>query len=106
MLVRGRSGRRRRTRVTARGHRPPYPRVVFIVGIGGTTRPQSTSERALRFALTAAERHGASTRCFAGRELMLPIYDPQAPERTPEAQALVEALRVADGVIISSPGYH
>jgi FMN reductase len=80
---------------------PPY-----IVGIGGTTRPQSTSERALRVALNAAAAEGASTRLLSAADLHLPMYTPDQGERTPEARRLVDELARANGVIISSPGYH
>jgi FMN reductase len=79
---------------------------MLIVGIGGTTRPGSTSEEALRVALGAAAGDGAQTLCFGGSDLLLPLYEAQAPERTEAALRMVAALRVADGVIIASPGYH
>lgn len=79
---------------------------MLIVGIGGTTRPGSTSETALRAALAVAEREGLETRCFGGADLQLPLYDPSVPDRTPEAKALIDALTGASGVILSSPGYH
>jgi FMN reductase len=77
-----------------------------IVGVGGTLRDGSTSERALRIALAAAEDMGALTEIFVGSKVSLPAYDPSAAERSAEAAALVGALRRADGVIFSSPGYH
>jgi FMN reductase len=78
-----------------------------IVGIGGTTRPFSSTEKALRFALRSAEKHGATTRGFFGAELAeLPMYAPENPERHPRAQELIEELRRADGIILASPGYH
>jgi FMN reductase len=80
---------------------PPY-----IVGIGGTTRPQSTSERALRMALSAAAAEGANTLLLGADDLRLPMYTPDQGERTPAARRLVDELARADGVIISSPGYH
>lgn len=79
---------------------------MLIVGIGGTMRPGSGSEAALRIALGEADLRGCQTVCFAGSALSLPMYDPTDPTRAQDAQALVEALREADGVIISSPGYH
>jgi len=78
----------------------------LIVGIGGTLRVGSTSERALAFALQAAAQLGAETAMFSGPAIALPPYDPAENERSPEAKALVAALRRADGVILSSPGYH
>jgi FMN reductase len=76
----------------------------LVVGIGGTLRDGSTSERALRLALTEAARLGAKTQIFAGQSLNLPHYD--TIERTEHATSLVEALRTADGVIIATPSYH
>lgn len=78
----------------------------LIVGVGGTLRDGSTSERALRLALKAAAEMGSETEIFAGSAINLPPYDPSNPQRTPEARALVEAIRRADGVIVASPGYH
>ena len=43
---------------------------------------------------------------FNGAALDIPLFTPHAPDRDPRAVALVEALRKADGVMISSPGYH
>lgn len=82
-------------------------RPLHIVGLGGTTRAGSSSERALRIALARAEAQGATTTFFGGTELAtLPMYSPEAPERSAVAAALVAELRRADGVIVSSPGYH
>ena len=78
----------------------------FIVGLGGTTRPGSTSETAVRFALAAASRLGANVRMFDGAALNLPMYAPESSFRSAGAVELVNALRAADGVIIGSPGYH
>lgn len=84
-------------------HSPTAP---LIVGIGGTTRPRSSSELALRIALDAAERRGARTVLFAGPDLGFPLYAPEDPARTPQALDFVEAIRACDGVIVASPGYH
>jgi FMN reductase len=78
----------------------------FLVGVGGTLRAGATSERALRLALDAAVEMGCETAIFAGETINLPPYDPLETRRTPEAKALVDALRRADGVILSSPSYH
>lgn len=80
--------------------------VPLIVGIGGTLRDGSSSERALRIALAEAERQGARTRIFAGQMLNLPAYDPAEPTRSVVAAELVDALCDADGVIIATPSYH
>ncbi|MGA0594698.1 NADPH-dependent FMN reductase [Enterovirga sp. CN4-39] len=79
----------------------------MIVGLGGTTRPQSSSERAVRHVLAAAARRGADTEMFDGPMLAgLPMYAPEVPFRTPEALRLVEAMRRADAIVVASPGYH
>lgn len=78
----------------------------FIVGLGGTTRAGSTSEKALSAALDAAAASGCRTQLFSAGALPLEPYDPARAERSPQAQALVAALRQADGVIIATPAYH
>ncbi len=80
---------------------------IHIVGIGGTTRPNSSTECALKLALASAEAAGASVTLFSGPDLMeLPMYAPEDPERVPMAERLVTELRRADGVILGSPAYH
>ncbi|MFI1733931.1 NADPH-dependent FMN reductase [Streptomyces acidicola] len=79
----------------------------LIVGIGGTTRPGSSSELAVHTALAAAERRGARTMRFGGDFLAaLPHYAPERTERTDQQRQLVKAVRQADGLVIGSPGYH
>jgi FMN reductase len=79
----------------------------LIVGIGGTTRAGSTSERTLIKALEAAERIGARTLLFGGDFLSrLPIYDPKPGGACAELEELYDAVRCADGVLIATPGYH
>jgi len=81
----------------------PTPR---ILALGGSTTPMAASERALRMAAQAASDAGAHVDFLTGRELILPIYDTETAERSPETREFVEALRRADGIIIASPGYH
>ena len=79
----------------------------LIVGIGGTTRAGSSSERAVRAVLMRAEALGARTRMFDGPALAaLPHYAPERAERSAEQAAFVEAVRGADGVVVGTPGYH
>jgi FMN reductase len=78
----------------------------LVVGIGGTLRPGSGTERVLRAALAAAERRGARTLVIAGADLDLPMYAPPAGTRTGRARALVERIGRAEGVIVASPAYH
>lgn len=79
----------------------------LIVGIGGTVRPGSTSERALQVALRSVEASGADTRLLGGEFLArLPIYNPSNAAPSEEQTLLAEAVREADGLIVASPGYH
>jgi FMN reductase len=78
----------------------------FIVGIGGTTRTGSTSEKALQLVLAEAQRAGATVEILSGQAIDLPMYSPGDSGRCGKASALIAALRRADGVVIASPGYH
>lgn len=79
---------------------------VRVLGIGGSLRDGSQSERALRIALGAAGELGVETELIPGPQLVLPFYDSAVSERTEQAVRLIEAVRRADGVIVVSPGYH
>jgi FMN reductase len=61
---------------------------------------------ALRCAGQAAEEAGADVTYVVGRELLLPIYDVQTPERSDAATRMIDSIRHADGLLIASPGYH
>ena len=78
----------------------------LVVGLGGTLRANSSTERALRHCLAAVERQGGRTKLYCGEDIELPMYNPHEPARTREAIQLIEALRAADAVIVGSPGYH
>lgn len=79
-----------------------------IVGIGGTLRPNSTSRIALELALQAARDAGASTELLDLNQLRLPFYEPDLSleDHGPAAVAFVAAARRADGLLISTGGYH
>lgn len=78
-----------------------------IVGLGGTFRNGSTTERLTRSVLARCEQLGAETAMFDGQSLArLPLFNPESPERTREQVALVELARDADAFVIGSPGYH
>jgi FMN reductase len=79
---------------------------LVVVGIGGTTRADSSSERLLRRALESVTAAGGEAVMLAATDLDLPMYAPELPGRTERAQRLVREVARADGVIISSPGYH
>jgi FMN reductase len=78
----------------------------YIVALGGTLRPGSSTEKAMRHVLAAAERSGARVRLISGVSLQLPLYQPETAERTDAARELVAQLALADGIILGSPGYH
>ena len=78
----------------------------LIVGLGGTPRADSTTERCLRLALDRAQDLGCRTRMISGPTLPTDIYEFDPAVRTPEAAALIQALRDADGLILASPSYH
>ena len=79
-----------------------------VVGVGGTLRDGSASLGALRRALAAAGEAGAETELLDLRELDLPMYEPgrALEEYGPGVGRLVEELRGADAVLISTAAYH
>jgi FMN reductase len=90
--------------VPLRPVRGPRP---LVVGIGGTGRPGSTTERALELALRAAEHEGAEVHLLGGAFLAeLPLYLPQRAHRGGGARELLALVARADGVIVASPSYH
>ena len=73
----------------------------LILGLGGTIRAGSSTEKALVCALARAEALGAETRLLGGEFLgSLPIFDPRPSEPTPAQLELAEAVRAADGLKI------
>lgn len=78
----------------------------LIVGIGGTMRPGSSTEQAVRAALSAAESAGARTHLLGAAALQLPLYVPGETRRTAAARQLINAVQMADGIVIGTPAYH
>ena len=76
--------------------------VPLIVGLGGTMRPSSSTERLLGATLAEVEVAGGSTIMLNGEALNLPLYSPHTAQRSERAQRLVDAVRKADGIIIAS----
>ena len=77
----------------------------LIVGLGGSATPNSSTEQALVLSLAAAAADGAETRLFGGDYLAgLPHY--LAPGSKDAGADLITAIRMADGLVIASPGYH
>lgn len=78
----------------------------FILGIGGTPKPRSSSEKALAISLAAAKDAGAETLLISGTDLILPMYAPNGEKLPADVDRLIAAFRRADGIIISSAAYH
>ena len=83
-------------------------KTLYILGIGGSMKANSTSLWALERALKAAQTTGATTELLALRDLKLPLYDPtQAFEGLDtNAKRFLNAVRKADAFIWSTPAYH
>jgi FMN reductase len=83
-------------------------RRIRILGLGGSRRPDSSSERALRIALSAAAaaEPGCDVTALGAEDLDLPFYLPDGASRSPAARRLVELVRACDGLVIASPAYH
>lgn len=73
--------------------------------MGGSLRPASLNARLLRHLARELEAKGHAVTSFAGDVLRWPLYEDglAAPAG---AQALQEALRGADGLVIVSPEYN
>jgi len=78
----------------------------LIVGIGGTTRVNSSSELALKSCLASVRALGAETESFSADALDLPHYGSGRAQGDERVSHLVDALRRCDGVVLSSPAYH
>jgi FMN reductase len=77
----------------------------YIVGLGGTTREGSSTEKAVSLALRAAASQGADTLLLCGSDIDLPAYVPGATSNT-KANRVTAELGRADGIILGTPGYH
>lgn len=96
---------------SARGRLAMMPSVkpfdIRIVGIGGTARPNSTSECAVAETLRVAEKLGAHTRLFGGEFVTrLPMYVPGRANRSLDELEYIDAIRNCHGIIVGTPGYH
>ncbi|WP_422060682.1 NADPH-dependent FMN reductase [Sphingopyxis sp.] len=86
--------------------RPVSARRPRIVALGGNATAGGSAERLLRHALARCSAAGAETMLFAGDAIDLPLYAPHHNDRCAKAEALIAALREADGIIVASPAYH
>ncbi|NCP11290.1 MAG: NAD(P)H-dependent oxidoreductase [Sphingomonadales bacterium] len=86
---------------------PPGRKTPIIVGIGGTTRAGSTTERLVAAVLSSCAEMGAQTHMFGGDALLaLPHYEPETSGRNAAQRAFIDAVRTADGFVLGTPGYH
>ncbi len=80
--------------------------MVKVVGIGGSARPGSTAEKALRITLAEADRLGAHVSVISGADLAMPLYDPREGASSPQAVRMLAEVADADGIVLASPAYH
>ncbi|MDO6475145.1 NAD(P)H-dependent oxidoreductase [Alteromonas sp. 1_MG-2023] len=82
-------------------------RPMKIVGIGGTTSENSSTEKALAVALASAKERGADVELIGSKTLAaLPHYAYGVVEQSTEAAEFVAKIRQADGLILATPCYH
>ncbi len=81
--------------------------MVKIVGIGGSLRPDSYSQMALRLAVQRVEALGAEVEILDLREMQLPFCngEDEYPDY-PDVQRLQDVVSSADGLILATPEYH
>ncbi|MET8642932.1 NAD(P)H-dependent oxidoreductase [Streptomyces sp. NPDC004675] len=80
-----------------------------VLGIGGSMRPGSTSQALLRRALRTLAADGHPVHLLDLRELQLPFCNGDKREpwpHFPDVAVLREAVRAADGIILSGAEYH
>jgi len=77
-----------------------------VVAIGGTQRPNSSTEKIMRQVAEIMEGQGAKCEIFAGDSLDVPLFSPRSTDRCPSISALLDSVRGADGILLASPGYH
>lgn len=78
----------------------------LIVGIGGSTRASSLTDRLLRHTLDQAAARGARTVHFDGTFLAtLPVYAAGEHASAP-IDLLTRTVASAVGLVVASPGYH
>lgn len=81
-------------------------RPIRVMGLGGTLRPGSSTETAIRTILRHAEEAGAETTMFGGAAVNFPPYEQDKIIDSTELDAYLTAVRGADAFVIGSPGYH
>ncbi len=81
--------------------------MVKIVGLGGSLRPDSYTQIALKVAAQRVEALGAEVEILDLRQLNLPFCHggKEYPEY-PDVQRLRDTVSAADGLILATPEYH
>ena len=81
--------------------------MVKIVGIGGSLRPNSYSQIALSLAGTRVEALGAEMEILDLRTMQLPFCngEDEYPDY-PDVERLRNTVKLADGLILTTPEYH
>lgn len=85
---------------------------ITILGLGGSLREGSTTERALHIALEGAEAEGARITWLTPASAALPLFDgtytldQYAAADRQAILGLLDAVRQAQGLIFASPTYH
>jgi len=76
-----------------------------VLGVAGSTRQGSYSTQTLKIVLDYAKKHGAEIRLLELNRIVLPLYNPSAPE-SKEVELAAEDVVWADAFILTSPDYH
>ncbi|MFB2923449.1 MULTISPECIES: NADPH-dependent FMN reductase [Aerosakkonema] len=81
--------------------------MVKVVGIGGSLRPDSYSQQALRIAAQRVEALGAQMEILDLREMQLPFCngEEEYPDY-PDVERLRNTVKGADALILATPEYH
>ncbi|MDP5339083.1 MAG: NAD(P)H-dependent oxidoreductase, partial [Nodularia sp. (in: cyanobacteria)] len=81
--------------------------MVKIVGLGGSLRPDSYTQIALKVAAQRVEALGAEVEILDLRQLNLPFCDGGKDySEYPDVQRLRDTVSGADGLILATPEYH
>jgi NAD(P)H-dependent FMN reductase len=92
------------------GASKPDPRdsvAAHIVGLAGSLRVGSTTQKAVRWALLGAQQDGAQTRLLDLAAYDLPFLGrDQEPKGRTSVERFLADLRAADGVVLGSPEIH
>lgn len=81
--------------------------MVKIVGIAGSLRPDSYSQKALKIAAQRVEALGAKVEVLDLRTMNLPFCNGGDDYLDyPDVERLSQAVKAADGLILATPEYH